>query len=241
MDPDSVDFKFIIEFDDDGFDSEADSEEDSLVTSAAIERELNDLKHRLTSSLKEMETLQLQQTYFNPGLPPAFNWVEELNEKDLKASIRFCEYRIQRTRAQICNVNRKLVSARKAEELGRHASHVLDADERTLFVLGLGSDHCHKSVAKAVFQVYGDIENILMHRRHCFVTFATKESANKALKINGSKPLGRRIRARPKLQPYAFALSPLTPSYAEPPTFFFPFTFCIPRGSLTSMREITCA
>ncbi|KAG8802296.1 hypothetical protein FRC16_009966 [Serendipita sp. 398] len=84
MDPDSVDFKFIIEFDDDGFDSEADSEEDSLVTSAAIERELNDLKHRLTSSLKEMETLQLQQTYFNPGLPPAFNWVEELNEKDLK-------------------------------------------------------------------------------------------------------------------------------------------------------------
>ncbi|KAG9054851.1 hypothetical protein FS842_003970 [Serendipita sp. 407] len=220
MDPDSVDFKFIIEFDDDGFDSEADSEEDSLVTSAAIERELNDLKHRLTSSLKEMETLQLQQTYFNPGLPPAFNWVEELNEKDLKASIRF---------------------SRKAEELGRHASHVLDADERTLFVLGLGSDHCHKSVAKAVFQVYGDIENILMHRRHCFVTFATKESANKALKINGSKPLGRRIRARPKLQPYAFALSPLTPSYAEPPTFFFPFTFCIPRGSLTSMREITCA
>ncbi|KAG8804250.1 hypothetical protein FRC17_006015, partial [Serendipita sp. 399] len=208
-------------------------EEDSLVTSAAIERELSDLKHRLSSSLKEMETLRLQQTFFNPDFPPNFNWDEEINENDLKASIRFCEYRIQRTRAQISNVNRKLVSARKAEELGHQASHALDADERTLFVLGLGSDHCHKSVAKAVFQVYGDIENILMHRRHCFITFSTKDSATKALKINGTKPLGRRIRARPKLQPYAFALSPLTPSYSEPSTFSFSFTFSIPLASLS--------
>ena len=164
--------------------------------------------------------------------------------------------RIRRIQAQISNLNRKLVSARKAEASGRHVGHFLDLEDRTLFVLGLGSDHCHVQVVKAVFKTYGDVDNVIMHKRfvlttgrcrlsdtplrHCFVTLSTKHAAKKALKINGTKPLGRRVRVRPKLEPYAFALGPLTPSYAEPTSFSFAFTFCVPSNPFPPPREIAC-
>jgi hypothetical protein len=64
---------------------------------------------------------------------------------------------------------------------------------------------------------------------HCLVTFTSKQGATKALRMNGSKPLGRRLRVRPKLEPYSFSSMPLTLSLAEPPTFSFNFTFCVPR------------
>lgn len=239
MDPDSDDFKLVLEFDDeDGSDWETNS--DVLVTASVLESELADLKRYLQNSVEELKRLHVQSSYFDPSLPPAMGWTEEVNERDHKASIRFCEYRIRRIQAQMSNLNRKLVSAKRAEASGLHVGHFLDLEDRTLFVLGLGSDHCHVQVVKAVFKTYGEVENVIMHKRHCFVTFSTKHGANKALKINGTKPLGRRVRVRPKLEPYAFALGPLTPSYAEPTSFSFSFTFCVPSNPFSPPREIAC-
>lgn len=228
MDPDN--FSLIIDLDDDS--DYSDDEDMDFVTAARLESELVTLRANLAGSHRELENLKIQETFFDPRFPPALGYVEEVNEKDLKGSIRACEYRIRRLTAQISNLNRKVVSAKRAEELGKNVGLVLNIEERTLFVLGMGNDHCHPQVIRTVFKVFGDIEQIEMHKRHCLVTFTSKQGATKALSMNGSKPLGRRLRVRPKLEPYAFSSMPLTLSWVEPPTFSFKFTFCVPRVPL---------
>jgi hypothetical protein len=62
-------------------------------------------------------------------------------------------------------LNRKLVSAKRAEEHGLDVGHVLNVEERTLFVLGIGNDHCPPEVVKSVFKAYGDVEVVTMFKR----------------------------------------------------------------------------
>jgi len=227
MDPDN--FSLVIELDDSDWSDDDDDDTTHFITAARLESELITLRANLASSHTELDTLKIQETFFDPSFPPALGYVEEVNEKDLRGSIRACEYRIRRLTAQISNLNRKVVSAKRAEALGKNVGLVLNIEERTLFVLGMGNDHCHPEVIRTVFKAFGDVEQIEMHKRHCLVTFTSKQGATKALRMNGSKPLGRRLRVRPKLEPYSFSSMPLTLSLAEPPTFSFNFTFCVPR------------
>jgi len=228
MDPDN--FSLVIDYGNDSDWDEYDEDEHSPVTAAMLEGELISLKSRERRSHEELDILRLQQSYFDPLYPPASHYVEEVNERDLQGSIRACEYRIRRLQAQISNLNRKVISAKRAEASGLNVDHVLNLEERTLFVLGMGSHQCDSDVAKSVFQAYGDVERLVCHKHHCLVTFVSKESARKALVINGSSPFGRRLRARPKLEPYSFSAMPLTASFLETPSFSFPFTFCVPRS-----------
>lgn len=225
MDPDK--FSLIIDLDEDS--DWDDDEEPESVSAAHLEGELMILQSLLRGAQKELEGLKVQATFLDPLLPPAFPYVEEVNENELKRSFRACEYRIRRYQAQISNLNRKLVSAKRAEEHGLDVARVLNVEERTLFVLGIGNDHCPSEVVKSMFKVYGDVEEVTMYKRHCLVTFMTKEGADKALIVNGTKPLGRRVRARPKLEPYALSSMPLTLPWAEPSSFSFSFTFSVPR------------
>ncbi|KIM25219.1 hypothetical protein M408DRAFT_331323 [Serendipita vermifera MAFF 305830] len=229
MDPDN--FSLVIDYEEDSDWDEYDDDEHNPVTAATLEGELISLKSREKRSHEELDGLRMQQSYFDPMYPPPVGqYVEEINERDLQGSIRACEYRIRRLQAQIGNLNRRVISAKRAEASGLNVNHVLSIDERTLFVLGMGNQHCHPEVAKSMFKVYGDVEGLISHKYHCLVTFASRESANKALVINGSSPFGRRLRVRPKLEPYSFSTMPLTISFLEAPSFSFPFTFCVPRS-----------
>lgn len=143
-----------------------------------------------------------------------------------------------------------MVAAKRAEASGLNVPYVLNCEDRTLFVLGMGTDHCHTEVVKSTFKRYGYVEEVVMFKRwvfsysrfvmlilksrHCLVKFFTKESAHKALVADGAKPLGRRIRVRPKLEPYAFSTIPVTIPWIESPQFYFPFTFCVPMSAFTT-------
>lgn len=74
--------------------------------------------------------------------------------------------RIRRLQAQISNLNRRYVSAQRAEALGKNVGHVLNVEERTLFVLGMGDDHCHPEVVRSTFGVFGEIERVRMFKRY---------------------------------------------------------------------------
>jgi hypothetical protein len=62
-------------------------------------------------------------------------------------------------------LNRKVISAKRAEASGLNVDHVLNLEERTLFVLGMGRHHCDSDVARAVFKQYGDVERLVCHKQ----------------------------------------------------------------------------